>query len=118
LPPNIQQMSGRDVSPPIAPVTPQTSTPQSSVQTPAPYVPQTPNKNKKISDTAGANKQPYQVMAKYVNPIGFEKIRTILPDATRAGDRIVLGNFSEKSPAKDLVKKLKQQGIEAWLKNS
>jgi hypothetical protein len=114
LPPNIQQMSGRDVSP-AAPAVPQISAPQSSVQTPAPYVP--PNKNKKISDTA-VNTQPYQVMAKYVNPIGFEKIRTILPDATRAGDRIVLGNFSEKTPAKDLVKKLKQQGIEAWLKNS
>jgi hypothetical protein len=117
LPPNIQQMSGRDVSPAVAPAIPQTSAPQSSVQTPAPYVPQTPNKNKKISDTA-VNTQPYQVMAKYVNPIGFEKIRTILPDATRTGDRIVLGNFSEKTPAKDLVKKLKQQGIEAWLKNS
>jgi hypothetical protein len=122
LPPNIQQMSGRDVSQPsvVAPTLSQTSPPQSSTQTPAPYVPQTPNqnKNKKISDTAGANAQPYQVMTKYVNPIGFEKIRTILPDATRAGDRIVLGNFSEKTPAKDLVKKLKQQGIEAWLKNS
>jgi hypothetical protein len=120
LPPNIQQMAGRDVSQPsvIAPA-PQSSVPQSSVQTPAPYVPQTPNqpKNKKISDTA-TNTAPYQVMAKYVNPIGFEKIRTILPDATRAGDRIVLGNFSEKTPAKNLVKKLKQQGIEAWLKNS
>jgi hypothetical protein len=120
LPPNIQQMAGRDVSQPsaIAP-TPQSSVPQSSLQTPIPYVPQTPNqpKNKKISDTA-TNAAPYQVMAKYVNPIGFEKIRTILPDATRAGDRIVLGNFSEKNPAKNLVKKLKQQGIEAWLKNS
>jgi hypothetical protein len=126
LPPNIQQMSGRDVSQPsVAPTNPQSSVPQSSippaaVQAPAPYVPQTPNqpKNKKISDTAGNNTAPYQVMAKYVNPIGFEKIRTILPDATRAGDRIVLGNFSEKTPAKNLVKKLKQQGIEAWLKNS
>jgi hypothetical protein len=122
LPPNIQQMAGRDVSQPsgIAPAIPQSSSaPQSSVQTPAPYVPQTPNqpKNKKISDTA-TNTAPYQVMAKYVNPIGFEKIRTILPDATRAGDKIVLGNFSEKNPAKNLVKKLKQQGIEAWLKNS
>jgi hypothetical protein len=123
LPPNIQQMAGRDVSQPSAPApqssVPQSSAPQSSVQTPAPYVPQTPNqpKNKKISDTA-TNTAPYQVMAKYVNPIGFEKIRTILPDATRAGDRIVLGNFSEKTPAKNLVKKLKQQGIEAWLKNS
>jgi hypothetical protein len=121
LPPNIQQMAGRDVSQPsvIAPAIPQSSVPQSSVQTPVPYVPQTPNqpKNKKISDTA-TNTAPYQVMAKYVNPIGFEKIRTILPDATRAGDRIVLGNFSEKTPAKNLVKKLKQQGIEAWLKNS
>ncbi len=116
LPPNIQQMSGRDVSPAVAPAIPQISAPQSSVQTPAPHVPQTPNKNKKISDAV--NTQPYQVMAKYVNPIGFEKIRTILPDATRAGDRIVLGNFSEKNSAKDLVKKLKQQGIEAWLKNS
>jgi hypothetical protein len=122
LPPNIQQMAGRDVSQPavIAPAVPQSSAPSSSVQTPAPYVPQTPNqtKSKKISDTAGSNTAPYQVMAKYVNPIGFEKIRTILPDATRAGDRIVLGNFSEKTPAKNLVKKLKQQGIEAWLKNS
>jgi hypothetical protein len=127
LPPNIQQMAGRDVSQPsvIVPAPqssiPQSSAPQSSVQTPAPYVPQTPNqpKNKKISDTDTAtNTAPYQVMAKYVNPIGFEKIRTILPDATRAGDRIVLGNFSEKTPAKNLVKKLKQQGIEAWLKNS
>jgi hypothetical protein len=121
LPPNIQQMAGRDVSQPsvITPAIPQSSAPQSSVQTPAPYVPQTPNqpKNKKISDTA-TNTAPYQVMAKYVNPIGFEKIRTILPDATRAGDKIVLGKFSEKDPAKNLVKKLKQQGIEAWLKNS
>jgi hypothetical protein len=118
LPPNIQQMAGKDVSQPaIAPAIPQA--PQSSVQTPAPYVPQTPNqpKGKKISDAA-ANTAPYQVMAKYVNPIGLEKIRTILPDATRAGDRIVLGNFSEKNLAKNLVKKLKQQGIEAWLKNS
>ncbi len=118
LPPNIQQMAGRDVSQPFAP-----AAPQPSVQTPAapaPYVPQTPsqNKNKKISDAPDAKTAPYQVMAKYVNPIGFEKIRTILPDATRAGDRIVLGNFSEKNPAKNLVKKLKQQGIEAWLKNS
>jgi hypothetical protein len=127
LPPNIQQMSGRDVSQPsvVAPTNPQSSVPQSStppaaVQAPAPYVPQTPNqpKNKKISDTAGNNTAPYQVMAKYVNPIGLEKIRTILPDATRAGDKIVLGNFSEKNPAKNLVKKLKEQGIEAWLKNS
>jgi hypothetical protein len=122
LPPNIQQMSGRDVSQPsaVAPAVPQSSAPQSSVQTPAPYVPQTPSqpKNKKISDTAGANTQPYQVMAKYINPIGFEKIRTILPNATRTGDRIVLGNFSEKNLATNLVKKLKQQGIEAWLKNS
>jgi hypothetical protein len=127
LPPNIQQMSGRDVSQPsvIAPAVPQSSAPQSSApqssaQTPAPYVPQTSSqtKNKKISDTAGSNIAPYQVMAKYVNPIGFEKIRTILPDATRAGDQIVLGNFTEKNPAKNLVKKLKQQGIEAWLKNS
>jgi hypothetical protein len=123
LPPNIQQMAGRDVSQPSAPApqssVTQSSAPQSSVQTPAPYVPQTPNqpKNKKVSDTA-TNTAPYQVMAKYVNPIGFEKIRTILPDATRAGDRIVLGNFSDKTPAKNLVKKLKQQGIEAWLKNS
>jgi hypothetical protein len=127
LPPNIQQMSGREVSQSsvVAPTNSQSSVPQSSVpptavQVPAPYVPQTPNqpKNKKISDTAGSNTAPYQVMAKYVNPIGFEKIRTILPDATRSGDRIVLGNFSEKTPAKNLVKKLKQQGIEAWLKNS
>jgi hypothetical protein len=120
LPPNIQQMSGREVSQPsvVAPTNPQSSVP--AVQAPAPYVPQTPNqpKNKKISDTADSNTAPYQVMAKYVNPIGFEKIRTILPDATRSGDRIVLGNFSEKTPAKNLVKKLKQQGIEAWLKNS
>jgi hypothetical protein len=120
LPPNIQQMSGREVSQPsvVAPTNPQSSVP--AVQAPAPYVPQTPNqpKNKKISDTADSNIAPYQVMAKYVNPIGFEKIRTILPDATRSGDRIVLGNFSEKTPAKNLVKKLKQQGIEAWLKNS
>ncbi len=118
LPPNIQQMAGKDVSQPaIAPAIPQA--PQSSVQTPAPYVPQTPSqpKGKKISDTA-VNTAPYQVMAKYVNPIGFKKIRTILPDATRAGDQIVLGNFSEKDLAKNLVKKLKQQGIEAWLKNS
>lgn len=123
LPPNIQQMAGRDVSQPsvTAPAIPQSSVPQSSVQTPAPYVPQTPNqpKSKKISDTDTATSTaPYQVMAKYVNPIGFEKIRTILPEATRSGDRIVLGNFSEKTPAKNLVKKLKQQGIEAWLKNS
>ncbi len=123
LPPNIQQMAGRDVSQPSAAVpqsvAPQSSAPQPSVQTPAPYVPQTPNqpKNKKISDTATST-APYQVMAKYVNPIGFEKIRTILPDATRSGDRIVLGSFSEKNLAKNLVKKLKQQGIEAWLKNS
>ncbi len=116
LPPNIQQMAGRDVSQPSAPAVSQSSAPQSSVQAPAPYVPQTPNRSKKISDTAAT--APYQVMAKYVNPIGFEKIRTILPDATRTGDQIVLGNFSEKNLAKNLVKKLKQQGIEAWLKNS
>jgi hypothetical protein len=122
LPPNIQQMSGRDVSQPsvVAPAAAQSSAPPAAVQAPAPYIPQTPNqpKNKKISDTAGNNTVPYQVMAKYVNPIGFEKIRTILPDAARAGDQIVLGNFSEKNLAKNLVKKLKQQGIEAWLKNS
>jgi hypothetical protein len=118
LPPNIQQMAGRDVSQPIAPAVPQSSL--QTPTTPAPYVPQTPSqtKNKKISAASDAKTAPYQVMAKYVNPIGFEKIRTILPDATRAGDRIVLGSFSEKNPAKNLVKKLKQQGIEAWLKNS
>lgn len=108
LPPNIQQMAGKDVSQPLA-------APQSPVLAPAPYVPQTPNQTKKADAASAA---PYQVMTKYVNPIGLEKIRTILPDATRAGDRIVLGNFSEKTPAKNLVKKLKQQGIEAWLKNS
>jgi hypothetical protein len=121
LPPNIQQMAGRDVSQ-TAVTSPATQSPlQAPVAAPAPYVPQTPAgqpKSKKISDAADAKTAPYQVMAKYVNPIGFEKIRTILPDATRAGDRIVLGNFSEKTPAKNLVKKLKQQGIEAWLKNS
>jgi hypothetical protein len=117
LPPNIQQIAGagRDVSQSAV-----TNAPPASVPAPTPYVPQTPNQpnNKKVSDTAASKTAPYQVMAKYVNPIGFEKIRTILPDAQRAGDRIVLGNFNEKNLAKNLVKKLKQQGIEAWLKNS
>jgi cell division septation protein DedD len=118
LPPNIQQMVGRDVSQPslAAPAAPLAT---QAPGIPVPYVPPTPGQvksNKKVSDSKTA---PYQVMAKYVNPIGFEQIRSILPDATRSGDRIVLGNFKEKTPANDLVKKLKQKGVEAWLnKNS
>lgn len=121
LPPNIQQMAGRDVSQPslAAPAIQSPVATQEPGGIPVPYVPQTPGQakiNKKVSDSKTA---PYQVIAKYVNPIGFEQIRSILPDATRLGDRIVLGNFKEKTPANDLVKKLKQKGVEAWLnKNS
>jgi hypothetical protein len=121
LPPNIQQMAERDVSQqPIVPQVPVTPGVQSST-TVKPYVPQAPNTqpkgSKKISDATGGNSQ-YQVMAKYINPIVLERIHSILPTATRAGDRIVLGSFNDKSAADSLVKKLKQQGVEAWLKQS
>jgi hypothetical protein len=122
LPPNIQQMAGNDGLQPSV-VAPATQSPaQTPITPPVPYVPSTPigqNKSKKISAATDAKTEPYQVMAKYINPIGFEQIRKVTPNATRVGDRIVVGNFSEKNLAKNLVRKLKQQGVEAWLnKNS
>jgi hypothetical protein len=124
LPPNIQQMAGSDaqsqVVTPQAPVgtqVPVTTQPSTTVK---PYVPQSPatppKSSKKISDTTTGNAAQYQVMAKYINPIGFERIRAILPTATRTGDRIHLGSFSEKSAADTLVARLKEQGIPAWRK--
>jgi hypothetical protein len=123
LPPNIQQMAGSDaqsqVVTPQAPAVnqaPVTTQPSTTVK---PYVPQSPatppKSSKKISDTTG-NAAQYQVMTKYVNPIGLERIQAILPTATRAGDRINLGSFSQKSAADTLVTRLKEQGISAWRK--
>ncbi len=119
LPPNIQQMAGSEASPqvvtPQAPVTTQPST------TVKPYVPQSPatqpKSNKKISDTT-SNTAQYQVMAKYINPIGLEQIQVDIPTATRIGDRIHLGSFSQKSAADKLVARLKEKGIPAWRKQS
>jgi cell division septation protein DedD len=90
--------------------------PSTTVQPYVPQAPATPPKSsKKISDTT-SNAAQYQVMAKYINPIGLERIRAILPTATRTGDRINLGSFSEKSAADTLIARLKEQGIPAWRK--
>jgi hypothetical protein len=111
LPPNIQQMAGQIVPQPraagqqVSPVIKPTTQP--GIQ---PYVP----KQMYFQPTESTPR--YQVMTKYVNPIGMAQVKNLLPQATIEGDRINLGSFSEQSDAANVVKKLQQQGIQAWLK--
>jgi hypothetical protein len=127
LPPNIQQMAqnGANVQTPntplsVSPNNPNLQAPVKPYVPQAPVVPSTTKGSKKISSDPEAKPisqaGEYRVMAKYVNPIGLERIRAILPSATRTGDRIDLGSFSDKAAADKLVARLQQQGISAWRK--
>ncbi len=126
LPPNIQQMA-ENAQTPTTPLSVSPGNPNPNLQAPVkPYVPQAPavpsttKGSKKISSAPEAKPigktGEYRVMAKYVNPIGLERIQAILPSATRTGDRIDLGSFSDKAAADKLVARLQQQGISAWRK--
>jgi hypothetical protein len=104
LPPNIQQMAGQQ-----SPATQQSALPV-------------------IKPTAGVQPAPqqmyfqptdttrYQVVTKYINPVGFYKIQTLSPQAKIEGDRINLGTYNKQADANRVVKDLQQQGIQAWLK--
>jgi hypothetical protein len=113
LPPNIQQMAGQNAQqtapvitqPQVAPVNKPSA--QSGVQ---PYTP----KQMYFQPTEATTR--YQVMTKYINPLGFAQIQIRHPQAKIEGDRIKLGTFSQQAEAAKEVKRLQQQGIQAWLK--
>jgi hypothetical protein len=109
LPPNIQQMAGQTLQSP-APAAQQSVSPVIKPTTGVqPYTP----KQMYFQPTDATR---YQVMTKYINPIGFDQVKIMLPQATIEGDRINLGVYRKQADANQIVKKLQQKGIQAWLK--
>jgi hypothetical protein len=99
LPPNIRQLAGQQATNGTLPTVKPEAANQLYYQPPA----------------ATATTSRYSVFAKYVNPLGMAKIQSLLPAATRQGDRVYLGSFADQSAAAVVVKQMQEQGIKTWL---
>jgi hypothetical protein len=109
LPPNIQQLAGQQQSSATG-----AQPAQPSIQ-PYAATPNTANQLYYQPPAAASSRPMYTVMANYVNPLGFAKIQSLIPGATMKGNQIDLGSFSRQSAAMATVKKLKQEGVRAWI---